>query len=211
MRKIHIQYLTILARQRRLPFVHQTMGRWWKSNPKTRKEDVIDILALDKDGRSAIFCACKYRNKLYKDFFNATAIFTRPVNRFYYLFSKSGFTKEVTHLAQQDGVMLVGLDDLFLVDLPYAKFSYTTVGCMGNSIISLLIGNGKDFPIFPRITLGETDQCFSRMNRSLLSYGFSLYRTGGGVVCLFACLSDQLLPAVIPMHSSIPSHCEFPA
>jgi hypothetical protein len=102
MRKIHIQYITRLAKQRRLPFVPHTMGRWWKSNPKTRKEDVIDILALDKDGRSAIFCTCKYRNKLfgmdqYKNFFNATAIFTKPVNRFYYLFSKSGFTKEVIY------------------------------------------------------------------------------------------------------------------
>ena len=52
----------------------------------------------------------------YKDFFNATAIFTEPVNRFYYLFSKSDFTQEVKTLAQQDGVNLVGLDDLFLVD-----------------------------------------------------------------------------------------------
>jgi len=51
----------------------------------------------------------------YKDFFNATAIFKKTVNRFYYLFSKSGFTKEVIHLAQQDGVMLVTLDDVFLV------------------------------------------------------------------------------------------------
>ncbi|WP_320128603.1 ATP-binding protein [uncultured Sphaerochaeta sp.] len=119
--KICTQYLIRLAKQRRLPFVPHTMGRWWGSKPKTRKEDDIDILALDTSGQSAIFCECKYRNKMfgmdqYKDFFNATAIFTEPVNRFYYLFSKSDFTQEVKALAQQDGVKLVGLDDLFLVD-----------------------------------------------------------------------------------------------
>ncbi len=119
--KICTQYLIRLAKQRKLPFVPHTMGRWWGTNPKTRKEDDIDILALDKSGQSAIFCECKYRNKLfdmdeYKDFLNATAIFTKPNNRFYYLFSKSGFTKAVKTSAQHDGVKLVGLDDLFMAD-----------------------------------------------------------------------------------------------
>ncbi len=119
--KICTQYLVRLAKQRRLPFVPHTMGRWWGGNPKTRKEDDIDILAFDTHRQSAIFCECKYRNKLfgmdeYKDFFNATAIFTRPVNRFYYLFSKSGFTEAVKTQAQKDGVKLVGTDDLFMVD-----------------------------------------------------------------------------------------------
>ncbi|MBI9093984.1 MAG: ATP-binding protein [Sphaerochaeta sp.] len=121
--KICTQYLVRLAKGKRLPFVPHTMGRWWGSNPNTRKEDDIDILALDAHQRSAIFCECKYRNRLfgmdeYQDFLNATAIFTKPVNRFYYLFSKSGFTEAVRNQAQNDGVKLVGLDDLFLFDSP---------------------------------------------------------------------------------------------
>ena len=118
--KICTQYLIRLARQRRLPFIPHTIGRWWGSNPKTRKEDDIDILALDAHKQSAIFCECKYRHKPfgmdeYKDFFNATTIFTEPVKRFYYLFSKSGFTETVRTQAQHDGVELVGLDELFMV------------------------------------------------------------------------------------------------
>jgi len=119
--KICAQYLIRLAKQRRLPFVPHTIGRWWGSDPRTRKEDDIDILALDKSGQSAIFCECKYRSKPfamdeYHDFLNATAILTKPVNRFYYLFSKSGFTEAVRTKAPHDSVKLVGLDDLFLFD-----------------------------------------------------------------------------------------------
>ncbi len=119
--KICTQYLIRLAKKRELPFIPHTMGRWWGSNPMTRKEADIDILALDARGQSAIFCECKYRNKLfdmgeYNDFFNSTAIFTKPVNRFYYLFSKSGFTEEVKAQAKKHGVKLVEMDDLFLVD-----------------------------------------------------------------------------------------------
>lgn len=118
--KICTQYLIRLAKQKKLPFIPHTIGRWWGNNPKTRKEDDIDILALDKHEQSAIFCECTYRNKPfgmdeYKDFLNATAIFTKPVNRFYCLFSKSGFTEPVKTLAHETEVKLVGLDDLFMV------------------------------------------------------------------------------------------------
>jgi hypothetical protein len=118
--KICTQYLIRLARQRRLPFIPHTIGRWWGSNPKTRKEDDIDILALDARRESAIFCECTYRHKPfgmdeYKDFFNATTILTGPVKRYYYLFSKSGFAATVRTQAQHDGVVLVGLDELFMV------------------------------------------------------------------------------------------------
>jgi uncharacterized protein len=119
--KICTQYLIRLAKQRRLPFIPHTIGRWWGSNPRSRKEDDIDILALDAHRQSAIFCECKYRRKLfdmgeYKDFFNATAIITEPAKRYYYLFSKSGFTATVRTQAQLDSVKLVGLDELFMVD-----------------------------------------------------------------------------------------------
>ena len=119
--KICTQYLIRLAKQRKLPFVPHSIGRWWGSDPRSRKENDIDIVALDKHRQGAIFCECKYRKKLfgmdeYKDFMSATAIFTEPVNRFYYLFSKSGFTEAVKTQAYYDKVVLVALDDLFLVD-----------------------------------------------------------------------------------------------
>lgn len=119
--RICSEYLEHLAKNRKLPFTPHTIGRWWETNPKTRKEDDIDILALDKQHQSAIFCECKFRNKLlgideYSDFFNATEIITKPENRYYFLFSKSGFTEEVKIQAVHDGATLVGLNDLFSGD-----------------------------------------------------------------------------------------------
>ena len=51
----------------------------------------------------------------YNDFMRATEIHTKAEHRFYYLFSKSGFSESVTTRAQNEGVILVNLDDLFLV------------------------------------------------------------------------------------------------
>lgn len=43
----------------------------------------------------------------------ASEIFTEPENRYYYIFSKSGFTDEVKKKAEEDRVVLVELADLF--------------------------------------------------------------------------------------------------
>lgn len=113
------QYMLRLAKRRRLPFVPYKIGRWWGANPKTKKQDDIDILALDKSGEAAIFCECKFKNALfdkkeYEDFICASEIFTKPEKRYYYLFSKSGFTKAVREYAKRDGAVLVTVDDLFV-------------------------------------------------------------------------------------------------
>ncbi len=54
--KISVEYLTRLTKQIRLPFIPHTIGRWWGTNPKTKEECDIDILALDTYHQNAIFC-----------------------------------------------------------------------------------------------------------------------------------------------------------
>ena len=112
------QYMLRLAKKKGLPFVPHSIGRWWGANPKTKKQDDIDILALNKNGDSAIFCECKFKNsafdmKEYDDLICASQVFTKPEKRYYYLFSKGGYTKAVRERAVKDGTVLVSVDDLF--------------------------------------------------------------------------------------------------
>lgn len=116
--QICMQYMLRQARAGQLPFVPKDIGRWWGNNPKKRSQDDMDILCLNYDGTSAIFCECKFRNepfdmKQYNDLFAAADIFKKPKERYYYIFSKGGFNASVQEQAAKDGVKLVGLKELF--------------------------------------------------------------------------------------------------
>ena len=45
----------------KMPFYPQEIGRWWGNNPILKKQEEIDILALDDE--NAIICECKYTNE----------------------------------------------------------------------------------------------------------------------------------------------------
>lgn len=48
-----------LAKERKLPFIPYHLGKWWGSNPVIAQDDV-DLLAIDRSGRKAIFVECKF-------------------------------------------------------------------------------------------------------------------------------------------------------
>lgn len=119
--QICTEYMVRLARKGQLPFVPKSIGRWWGNNPKKRMQDDIDILCLNGNGSEAIFCECKFRNeafdiKQYEDLFAAAEIFTELEKRYYYIFSKGGFTDAVIKRSEEDGVELVDVENLFCID-----------------------------------------------------------------------------------------------
>ena len=108
--------LTVLAKEGKLPFIPDGFGKWWGNNPAKKRQDDIDIIGID--GNKGIFCECKFRNELFdiselNDLLDASAIFTKIEEKYYYLFSKSGFTQAVKDLAPQYNLKLVTIDDLF--------------------------------------------------------------------------------------------------
>ena len=113
------QYLIRCAKAEKLPFIPHAIGKWWGNNPKKRMQDDVDILAFDKKKTSAIFCECKFRNVLfdkseYEDLISASEIFTQVKDRYYYIFSKSGFSQWVLDKANgNDHIRLISVDDLF--------------------------------------------------------------------------------------------------
>lgn len=111
------EYLINQARNGKLPFIPNGFGKWWGNNPVKKKQDDIDIIGID--GNKGIFCECKFRNELFdlselNDLIDASVLFKNVSEKYYYLFSKSGFTQAVKDEASKHNITLVTINDLFV-------------------------------------------------------------------------------------------------
>lgn len=95
-----------------LPFNFLKIGRWWD------KQNEIDIVAFDNKD-NIIFGECKWKNsKITKNELEKLKAKSLSVegdfkNKYYYLFSKSGFDEELIKIATvDDKVRLIGKDEL---------------------------------------------------------------------------------------------------
>jgi AAA+ ATPase superfamily predicted ATPase len=110
------QYLLRLNVKEKLPFLFNTIGRWWGGNPITKKETEIDIIATSND--SIIACECKWQNekadhRVYRQLKEKTVMFAGK-ELYFFLFSKSGFTASLAEEANIDNrLTLITLDELF--------------------------------------------------------------------------------------------------
>jgi len=118
--EICTQYMVRMNNLMALPFVFTQYGRWWKPNAE------IDMVFSDTSQKQFIFAECKWRNDL-KDTAALTSlieksklfILTRGAinGSFYYLFSKTPFSKSCKLLANQMGnVSLISIKDLFRIN-----------------------------------------------------------------------------------------------
>jgi len=99
-----------------LPIQPKEIGRWWGNNPKEKQEEEINILAVD--GNKAIFGECKFINnkigiEIYKNLERKSGLFKKYTTRYYFIFSKSGFTDQLKKTAKENNnIKLIGLGDL---------------------------------------------------------------------------------------------------
>lgn len=101
-----------------LPFIYTNIGRWWGNNPKTKKQEEIDIVAIDDT--MILFGECKWRNeKLDMDVVNSLIkkseinVFEKFQKKFYSFFSKSGFTDSVKDYSNNNkNILLFGPEEL---------------------------------------------------------------------------------------------------
>ena len=111
--QICTQYLIRENSKRSLPFVFGSIGRWWGNNPNKKRQEEIDILAIDED--NAIFGECKWKNELigisvFYELVENSKLFKQYKNKYYFLFSKTGFTKELEDsYAKMNNLELVDL------------------------------------------------------------------------------------------------------
>jgi AAA+ ATPase superfamily predicted ATPase len=107
------QYLISENAKLSLPFVFGRIGRWWGNNPDKKRQEEIDILAVNED--SAIFGECKWRNEptgmdVLKQLVEKSECFKRYKDKYHMLFSRTGFTAELEEAAARKG-------NTYLVDL----------------------------------------------------------------------------------------------
>lgn len=99
-----------------LPFLLGEVGQWWGGHPRKHKQAQIDLVASAADTNDCIVGSCKFRNapvdtdelNLLKDYADAMGHFEK---RYYYIFSKSGFTAALQNQAAD--VRLLTLEDLY--------------------------------------------------------------------------------------------------
>lgn len=120
------EYLMRLNYSNLLPFPFLSLGRWWGTDPKNKRQIEIDIVAVSKSEKKAIFAECKYKNELVGmkvlEYLveKSETIGYRFLNKYYYLFSKSGFTKTLKLYALENTkVKLINLDMLYNLELSH--------------------------------------------------------------------------------------------
>ena len=115
-KKISLEYMLNMAKNNMLPFVPAHFGKWWGSNAKTKKQDDVDVLMISKDKKQGIFCECKFRNEKFDlkeldDLRTVAESFSYVKDKYFYLISKSGFTKSVIS-EKNKRIKLISIDDM---------------------------------------------------------------------------------------------------
>lgn len=109
-----IQYMRNLNKNQQLPFRFSSIGRWWD------KLSEIDLVAFDNTGN--LICGeCKWKNskvgikELNKLREKSVFIEGNYQNKYYYLFSKSGFNDELVKLSDIDtSIKLISIKELYV-------------------------------------------------------------------------------------------------
>jgi AAA+ ATPase superfamily predicted ATPase len=99
-----------------LPFMFDGIGRWWGTNPMTKAQEEVDILA--DAGNEAVFGECKWSAAeigmdVLADLKRKSMMFKRYEDKHYVLFSKAGFHRSIMDDTSSNGVKLVGLQELY--------------------------------------------------------------------------------------------------
>jgi AAA+ ATPase superfamily predicted ATPase len=112
-------YVWFCAKQKTLPFALHDIGRWWGPNPALKREEEIDLVGDNLDEDTALFCECKFQNKLadsavLKELEGKSLLLPKYKRKYYMLFAKKGFDKRLQdEAAKRDDVRLVTLAEMY--------------------------------------------------------------------------------------------------
>lgn len=112
------RYVERMAIGKKLPFIPARIGYWWGNNPVIRQQDNVDVMAISKDGKEALFCECKFTDKPmpmteYDDLITATQAFPSIIKKHLMFISKSGYKQNVVDRAMKEDVELRTIEDMY--------------------------------------------------------------------------------------------------
>ena len=111
------QWLMREAVEGRLDLLPKGIGSWWGTDPRTRNQEEIDIVLEGSDGE-LVFGECKWKSRpvdvdVLDKLLERSSLLSGS-SRFFFLFSKSGFTKSCVEAAQGRGdIRLVTPEEMF--------------------------------------------------------------------------------------------------
>ena len=113
--EICIQYLYHPQIYATLPFFPGSIGKWWGNNPVAKRQEEIDIMAVQDD--QALLGECKWRNadinmEILRQLLERGNLF-HYAQQYYMLFSKTGFTKDVKEYVENTpNIKLISFNDI---------------------------------------------------------------------------------------------------
>lgn len=104
-----------------LPIDLNTVGRWWGTDPKEKKQVEIDLIGESADtgkNKEYIAASCKFRNREFtmkdlQELLDYSHIFSDSAVFHYYVFSIGGFKEDVVEKAKKENIRLVTLEDMY--------------------------------------------------------------------------------------------------
>lgn len=110
------QYLWKMLLKGECPVEFTSLGRWWGNDPVHKCQAEIDIMG-EQDKETALFAECKWTNEkvdlaVLETLVERSKLFSYN-KMYYFIFSKTGFTKGCTEKAEELGnAMLVGYREM---------------------------------------------------------------------------------------------------
>ena len=113
---ICVQYIKRQNKNKKLPLVFDSIGRWWGNNPIEKRQEEVDLIAVA--GKTAIFGECKWKDNTDTDVLNElkhkVEMFRQFNKKYYYIFAKGKFSAALKAAAVRDkNVRLFTLKDIY--------------------------------------------------------------------------------------------------
>lgn len=108
------QYLFLPDIYPTLPFFIGNLGKWWGTNPRTKTQEELDLMAIFEE--KALLGECKWRNApvdvaVVQKLLERGTLFPYQ-EKWYYLFSKAGFTDKTLEYGKDNHVKMISFAEM---------------------------------------------------------------------------------------------------